>query len=578
MDSGQQRWSSTKTQTEPRRVLLTVEVEDYFHVGRFDAFISRDRWYRFEGRIEQNTRRALDLVESFGVRATFFVLGWVAENMPELVREIVTRGHEVASLGYDHRTILEMGPPEFRADVLRAREALERATGLRVLGHRVPHYLGPYDLWALDVLAEEGFAYDSSIKPLFWRFASQPERRLAHRHEAGELAIWEFPLSAWHWGLSIPIAGAGYFRHLPHPIVRRAVRRWLARHPEPFLMYFRVWELDPEQPHIQTAPLYERLRHYRNLDKMAGRLKDYFQEYEVRGIADHLGLLDEHGRLPAAMPAAVPASTLPVEVQASPTASPGRVAGAPRTPVSVVVPCFNEEASLQYLANTLRSVEVKLGGTYDLRFVFVDDASTDGTPELLARLFGGRANCTIIRHAQNSGVAAAIMTGTRAAQTEIVCSMDADCTYDPHEIGRMIPMLVDGVDLVTASPYHPQGAVRNVPGWRLLLSRGASFLYRRVLSQPLYTYTSCFRVFRRDAVAGIALQESGFLGVAEMLGRMILEGRKIVEFPAVLEVRLLGHSKMKAMRGVAGHLKLLRRLLMLRLRGGVPLPGASDRA
>jgi polysaccharide deacetylase family protein (PEP-CTERM system associated) len=520
---------------ESRRVLLTVEVEDYFHVGRFDSLISRDRWYRFEGRIEQNTRKALDLVEAFDVRATFFVLGWVAEKLPELVREIASRGHEVASLGYDHRTILEMGHPEFRADLVRTREALEQVTGRRVIGHRVPHYLGPYDLWALDILAEEGFAYDSSVKPLFRRFASEPWRRLAHVHRAGPRTLWEFPLSAWHLGLSIPIAGAGYFRHLPHPLVRRAVRRWLARHRQPFVMYFRVWELDPEQPHIRTAPLHERLRHYRNLDKMAGRLKDYFQEYEVTGIAAHLGLLDEAGRPPAASGAgraAVAPETEATRIAAAPPSPAG-----PRTPVTVVVPCFNEEASLRYLANTLRSVDARLSGVYDLRFVFVDDASTDGTASLLDQVFGGRPGCTVVRHQGNRGVAAAILTGIRAARTEIVCSMDADCTYDPHELGGMIPLLADGVDMVTASPYHHEGAVRNVPGWRLALSRGASFLYRRVLSQPLHTYTSCFRVYRREAVAELELQEGGFLGVAEMLGRLILDGRKVVEYPAVLEVR-----------------------------------------
>jgi polysaccharide deacetylase family protein (PEP-CTERM system associated) len=544
------------------RILLTVEVEDYFHVGRFDAVIARDRWYRFEGRIEQNTRKALDLIEGFGVRTTFFVLGWVADHLPELVREIAARGHEVASLGYDHRTILELGPPEFRADVVRAREALERVTGLQVLGHRVPHYLGPYDLWALDILAEEGFAYDSSIKPLFRRFASEPGRRTAHRHTAGERSLWEFPLSAWHFGLSIPIAGAGYFRHLPHPLVRRAVRRWIARNRAPFVMYFRVWELDPDQPHIQTAPLHERLRHYRNLDKMGDRLKDYFQEYEVGGIAAHLGLLDGRGRPPAA----APVKPVPVVTTEASGPHPPATRAEPGTPVTIVVPCFNEEASLRYLANTLRSVEAKLGDRYDLRFAFVDDASGDGTPALLESLFGGRPNCTVIRHDRNRGVAAAILTGIRSAQTEIVCSMDCDCTYDPHELALMIPMLSDGVDMVTASPYHPQGAVRNVPGWRLALSRGASFLYRRVLSQPLHTYTSCFRVYRRDAVASMELQEGGFLGVAELLGRLILDGRKVVEFPAVLEVRLLGHSKMKAARAVVGHLKLLRRMFQLRLR------------
>jgi hypothetical protein len=143
--------------------------------------------------------------------------------------------------------------------------------------------------------------------------------------------------------------------------------------------------------------------------------------------------------------------------------------------------------------------------------------------------------------------------------------MDCDCTYDPHELQRMLPMLTDGIDLVTASPYHKDGGVRNVPGWRLFLSRGASFLYRRVLNSKLATYTSCFRVYRRSAFVDMDLDETGFLGVAEMLGRVDLAGGKIVEFPAVLEVRLFGFSKMKTAKTAVGHLKLLSRLATSRL-------------
>ncbi len=162
------------------------------------------------------------------------------------------------------------------------------------------------------------------------------------------------------------------------------------------------------------------------------------------------------------------------------------------------------------------------------------------------------------------GVAAGIMTGIREAQTQLVCSMDCDCTYDPHELLNMLPLMTDPVDLVTASPYHRDGGVRNVPGWRLFLSRGASFLYRRVLHTKLDTYTSCFRVYRRSSFTGIHLRESGFLGIAEMLGRVDLGGGKIVEFPAVLEVRLFGISKMKTVKTIAGHLKLLTYLSKLR--------------
>ena len=164
----------------------------------------------------------------------------------------------------------------------------------------------------------------------------------------------------------------------------------------------------------------------------------------------------------------------------------------------------------------------------------------------------------------------AILTGIQAAQTEIVCSIDCDCTYDPMSFLNMIPLLVDGVDLVTASPYHLQGEVRNVPGWRLGLSKTASAFYRCVLRQKLATYTSCFRVYRKSTTAHLSLTESGFLGVAEMLGRLDLRGAKIVEYPTTLEVRLFGRSKMKVIRTIAGHLRLLLRLLAFRLKHEAP--------
>lgn len=536
------------------RVLLTVGVEDYYQVGSFQGLIPPEHWYRFEARIARNTEKTLDLLDAYGVKATFFVLGWVADAMPEVVRGIVGRGHEVASSGYCHKTIRQMGRSELRDDLRRSREALERASGRRVLGHRVPHFLRPADLWALDVMAEEGYAYDSSVRPQLRRFAAEPWRRTIHRHVSGGRVLWEIPPSAPSLcGLSLPLSGGNYFRQLPHTLVKPLVRRWQRREDAPFVMYFHVWELDPEQPKLNTGSFLTRVRHYRNLDKMEWVLEDYFRTCRVSGIADYLGL--ETG--PAEAPEEAPVRT---RTLTAPQAS-------PRTSVTLVVPCYNEERSLEYLSNTLRSVAVSLKLRYELSFLFVDDGSRDGTWELLNRLFGTRPGCRLLRHETNRGVAAAILTGLQAARTEVVCSIDCDCTYDPHGLAEMIPRLTDGVDLVTASPYHPSGKVLNVPAWRLSLSRGASFLYRRVLRQKLSTYTSCFRVYRRSAVAGLRLREGGFLGVAEILARLDLAGATVVEHPATLEVRLLGQSKMKVLRSVLGHLRLLARLASRRLLG-----------
>lgn len=560
-----------------KRHLLTVMLEDYFHVAAFHGLIQRGQWYRFETRFEQNTLKALDLLDRYNIKATFFVLGWVAEKQPEIVKEVARRGHELASRGLYHRSTRGITAAEFRDDLKRARAAVERASGARVLGYRAARrWSSPADLWALDILAEEGYAYDSSLVPLSRGFRAEPWRRFAHEHQSGDKSIWEFPVSTLNllgWG--VPIAGGNYFRQFPHTLLKHAVERWHRANDAPFVMYTHVWELDPRQPRISGASSLAKLRHYRNLDKVAWVLEEYFKKYKFVGVADYLGLSTARGESEAsiaeqerveielAVERRRPLQPVQSQLTAADPAVEGQ--GKTRTPVSIVVPCFNEELILPYLANTLKSVESALKDEHDLRFIFVDDGSSDRTAESLHRLFDSWKNCTIVRHARNLGVAAAILHGVRQAETEIVCSIDCDCTYDPHVLREMIPLLCEDVDMVTASPYHPQGRVRNVPGWRLSLSKSASFLYRRVLRQKLHTYTSCFRVYRRSAVADLRLRESGFLGVAEILGRLDLRGGKVVEYPAMLEVRLFGRSKMKVVRTIGGHLRLLLRLLLMRL-------------
>ncbi len=546
--------------------LLTVVVEDYFHVAPLKSVVQTEQWYRFERRVEANTHKALDLLETFDIKATFFVLGSIADEMPELVREIAERGHEVASKGYIHRSIRHFSSPaEFREDLVRSREALRRASGQPIYGFRIGHrWFSPEDLWALDILVDEGFKYDSSVRLLFRRFSRSPSRRVPHTHSYRGGEIREFPLPSISLaGWSLPIAGGNYFRQFPHWMMRRGVESWINRHDAPFLMYFHVWELDPEQPRIQAAPFRERVRQYRNLDRMEETIRYYLGRYQFTGIANHLGLPVELREAESPQPEAVAYDVRSDE----PTDPELRVSESERTPISVVVPCFNEELILPYLANTLVSVERKLGKVYDLGFVFVDDGSSDGTWGSLNETFGDHPNVRLVRHTENRGVAAAIMTGIREAETELVCSIDCDCTYDPHQLQRLIPMLEDDVHMVTASPYHPQGTVRNVPQWRLFLSKTLSGMYRVVLHHRLATYTSCFRVYKRSAMIQLDVQEGGFLGVAEMLGALDLRGGKIVECPAVLEVRLLGRSKMKTLKTIVGHLGLLGRLAVDRATG-----------
>jgi len=547
-----------------RTHILTVAVEDYFQVGAFNQAVQLGQWHRFESRVERNTKKALDLLDRNEVKATFFALGWIADESPEVIREIARRGHEIGSKGYWHRSIRQMTPGEFRDDVLRSREALEKAAGKRVLGYRAADdWLNPQDLWALDILAQEGFAYDSSICPMWRNWAHEPWRRTLHRHRAGDREIWEVPLSSMSaLGFSFPIAGGNYYRQFPHRLMKAAFRRWNAVESEPFVMYFQVWELDRDQPIISSSSLLTRIRHYRNLGKMGWVLSDYFREARFHSIAQHLGLSDalEPGRAEIVLPARERIRA-GFEVVGSSESEAAR-----RAKVTLVVPCYNEELVLPYLANTLSEVERAYADRYQLHFVFVDDKSRDGTYAALERIFGSHPRSTIVGHPTNLGVAQAILTGIRAAQTEIVCSIDCDCTYDPHQIGAMIPLLTDGIDVVTASPYHRDGRVVNVPEWRLFLSRTLSALYRRVFRNKLATYTSCFRVYRKSAWMDVPVRESGFLGVVEMLAVLDRRGSGIVECPAVLEVRMLGRSKMKLLRTILGHIKLFTWFASLRLR------------
>jgi polysaccharide deacetylase family protein (PEP-CTERM system associated) len=547
--------------------LLTVVVEDYFQHAAFSNLIQHERWRRFEARVGTNTRRALDLLDEYGIKATFFAVGWIAEKMPDVLREVARRGHEVASKGFYHRALREMSPREFRDDLRRSRVAIEAASGVRCWGYRVAQgsFL-PDDLWALDILAEEGFAYDSSFFPQLAAIRKEPWRRYPHIHHHAGRDLWEIPLSSVgpSW-LSVPAAGGNYFRQLPHDLMRRVVDHWDQTQTHPFNMYFHVWELDPELPRIDAVDRLTRIRQYRNLDKMQGILRDYFGRYSFTSIASHLGLD------PAAAPAAPGVDPMhkPGAGKSRRRAREALAPVAPPVPITIVVPLFNEEEALPYLRNTLDEILQDFLPAYDVRFVFVDDGSTDRTWEVLNGMFGDRPNCAFVQQPANSGVAAAILAGIRAAETDIVCSIDCDCTYDPRQLLVMIPMLADGVDMVTASPYHPQGQVMNVPEWRLALSKGLSFLYRRVLNNRLATYTACFRVYRKSAVELVHVTEGGYLGVVEMLARMDLAGSRILEAPALLEVRMMGQSKMKVLRTIRGHLGLLARMTASRYRGEI---------
>jgi dolichol-phosphate mannosyltransferase len=238
-----------------------------------------------------------------------------------------------------------------------------------------------------------------------------------------------------------------------------------------------------------------------------------------------------------------------------------------RMRVSVVVPCFNEAEALEALAGRLRDARAALPDPGALDVVLVDDGSTDDTAARAAAAFSGFGGFRMLRHERNRGLGAALRTGFAAARGDVVCTLDADGTYDPGEVPRLLERLTDGVDIVTASPYHPRGRADGVPGWRLLLSRGLSLLYAMALPGRLHTYSSLFRAYRRAVVERLAFQSDGFPAVSEIMARALLSGARVAEYPTTLHARTTGRSKLRTAPVIRAHVALLARVAAARLAG-----------
>ena len=269
---------------------LTFDVEEYFHAEAFARVLRPEEWPTLESRVTRSTERLLDILDRERVRATFFVLGWVAERHPGLVREIASLGHEIACHGYGHRMIQQLSRPDFERDVTRAKRALEDAVGRPVLGYRAPTFsIMRATLWSLDVLIEAGFRYDSSIFPVVHdRYGIPDAPRFPHRLKApngGE--ITEFPMSTVTMlGRRLPVAGGGYFRLFPYRVTRRAIAR-INGERQPAMVYLHPWEIDPDQPRLPVGPL-TRFRHLVNVGKTEARLRRLIAELSFAPAAEVL--------------------------------------------------------------------------------------------------------------------------------------------------------------------------------------------------------------------------------------------------------------------------------------------------
>lgn len=280
--------SVTASSVHPLVNAMTVDVEDYFQVSAFQRYIARASWDQLPRRVEKNTDRILELFAERKLRATFFVLGWIAERHPQLVHRIVNAGHELACHGYSHVRITEQTPEEFRQDVERAKKFLEDVSGSAVIGYRAPTYsIVAKTLWALDILDDVGFKYSSSIYPVKHDLYGMPDASRFAFLASTTGKLMEFPVTTVRFfGRNYPCGGGGYFRLFPYAISRWALARVNSVDHQACIFYFHPWEIDPGQPRQRGIDFKTGFRHYLNLSRMEGRLRRLVEDFRWDTMAN----------------------------------------------------------------------------------------------------------------------------------------------------------------------------------------------------------------------------------------------------------------------------------------------------
>ncbi|HEV2612181.1 MAG TPA: XrtA system polysaccharide deacetylase [Noviherbaspirillum sp.] len=273
---------------KPIRNAMTIDVEDYFQVSAFASHIPRESWPHLACRVEANIDRILTLLDTAGIKATFFTLGWIAERYPAMVRRIVGQGHELASHGYAHQRASDQTTEEFSDDVGRSKALLEDIGGLQVLGYRAPSFsIGSRNLWALDVLLKAGYRYSSSIYPINHDHYGMPDAPRFAFYPNGKEGLLELPITTVRlMQKNLPAGGGGYFRFFPYAMSRWLMRQVNERDGQSAIFYFHPWELDPEQPRQKNVGFKTRFRHYINLDRTETRLRALTRDF-------HWGRMDQ---------------------------------------------------------------------------------------------------------------------------------------------------------------------------------------------------------------------------------------------------------------------------------------------
>lgn len=268
------------------RHAMTVDVEDYFQVSAFENIIPREKWCTHPFRVQANTEIILKLFEENQVKATFFILGWVAERCPQLIRQIEKLGHEVACHSYYHQRVDTLNPEAFRKDTLRAKQLLEDIAGTKVIGYRAPTYsINPKTPWAHQVLEELGFVYSSSVYPIHHDIYGWPKApRFPFMATPGGLI--EIPITTYHATINWPCGGGGYFRLFPYALSRYMLRKIERQEKKSCMFYFHPWEIDVAQPRLNTLPFKTRFRHYLNLKRMQPRIEQLLKDFHWDTIHD----------------------------------------------------------------------------------------------------------------------------------------------------------------------------------------------------------------------------------------------------------------------------------------------------
>lgn len=261
---------------------MTVDVEDYFQVSAFEPYVLKEQWGTLTHRVERNTNKILDLLDERSIKATFFTLGWVAERYPDLIKRIVSEGHELACHGYEHIRVTEQTPEQFRDDVAKAKKILEELSGKEIKGYRAASYsIGASNLWALNVLQEEGFKYSSSIYPVKHDLYGMPNAPRFIYKPIKNQDFKEIPITTVRLGdKNFPCGGGGFFRFYPYALSKWAFNRVNNQENEPGIFYFHPWEIDPEQPRQNGLSLKTRTRHYLNLHRMENRIKRLLTDFK----------------------------------------------------------------------------------------------------------------------------------------------------------------------------------------------------------------------------------------------------------------------------------------------------------